>query len=956
MSPTYKDHRSTRYEPPVIDLENKNSSHALIVELTGVGKNVLEVGTSTGYISRILKDRGNTVTGIEIDPEAGEIAGQHCDSMIIGDIEKLDLDAYFAPSSFDVIIFGDVLEHLVSPEDVLRKVKKYLRPDGFLVVSLPNVCHGDVILNLLMGDFKYTPMGLLDVTHLRFFGLRNIIDLFSRCGYSITDIHTTVLPVGSTELRVDSGLVPGDLVKFVKSLPNASVYQYVFKASPSSAPEVEGAVPTPDLDALFRVAIEERIQAETGPLLEELRAYEARAASLAERVGQLTEETQSLQRIIADRDAQISSLTEQIALSDEELQSLKEALADRDAQVASLDEQVEQLTEETQSLQRIIADRDAQISSLNEQIALSDEELQSLKEALADRDAQVASLDEQIAQSNEEIRSLQQILTDRDGKISSLNEQIERLTDETRSLQQTIADRDAQVASLTEQIEQQAARLMQVSNELADMKQSIVWRLLMKFHNGFVERALPQNTRRRELYDLGLKGSRILANEGWRSFWWKFNEYRYLKRVVSKGALKVPKPRTWAIQPSPSVTVEQIDCTVSVIIPTKNAGPEFEYTLEKISNQKGIKNVEIIIVDSGSTDETLSIAQKYASKVISIAPEDFNHGNTRNLAADQADGDYLLFTVQDAIPISDYLLYNMVTVLERDQTIAAATCRQVPQSNADLFACYLLWNHYRCMDFRDDMVTYSDPENFKKLPMLEKRRLAGLDNVCCCIKREVFNQFRFRSINFAEDLDLGIRLIESGNKLCYLHSTGVIHSHNRDAMYFLKRFYVDSKLLTDMFGIIPTISERNVCNGVNAVISLYNSLNASLTILCCDDAKTTDVDQFIVSLKHNMSLKYLKTSGVVPRGELGVFLLRIKQIEGIPPSFNDCLFREFNEILDNAGGWLRSIYQVQEISALSELAYKLFAMVCGAYLGNLYYYNRGDERMCFIDAMLSKEV
>ena len=55
MSPIYEDHRSKRYEPPVIDLENRNSSHTLIVELTGENKNVLEVGTSTGYISRILE-------------------------------------------------------------------------------------------------------------------------------------------------------------------------------------------------------------------------------------------------------------------------------------------------------------------------------------------------------------------------------------------------------------------------------------------------------------------------------------------------------------------------------------------------------------------------------------------------------------------------------------------------------------------------------------------------------------------------------------------------------------------------------------------------------------------------------------------------------------------------------------------------------------------------------------
>lgn len=478
----------------------------------------------------------------------------------------------------------------------------------------------------------------------------------------------------------------------------------------------------------------------------------------------------------------------------------------------------------------------------------------------------------------------------------------------------------------------------------------------MKFHDGFVERALPQNTRRRESYDLGLKGCRILANDGWQSFWRKVNEYRRLRGFSSKRTLKVSKSSKHAVQLLSSTTIEQIDRKVSVIIPTKNAGPNFEYALEKISHQKGIEDVEIIIIDSGSTDETLSIAQKYASKVISIAPEDFNHGRTRNIASEQADGDYILFTVQDAVLIGDYLVYDMVTALERDQDIAAATCRQIPYNDADLFACYSLWNHYRCMDFGDDMVAQADPQKFKNLSMLGKRRLAGLDNVCCCIRREVFNRFRFKSINFAEDLDLGIRLIENGYKLCYLYSVGVIHSHNRDAMYFLKRFYVDSKLLTERFDIIPTISERDVCGGVNAVISLYNSLNSSLTVLCSAEGKKIDIDLFITSLKRNMRLKHLKKSDVGLGGNLGIFLLRIEQIEGVTPDFNDCLFKEFDEILDNVHVWLKSSYQVQDTSALSELAYKLFAMVCGAYMGHLYYYNRDDERMCLIDTMFSKGV
>jgi 2-polyprenyl-3-methyl-5-hydroxy-6-metoxy-1,4-benzoquinol methylase len=247
----HDEYHSKRYEPAVVDLENRNSSHSLIIELTGENKNVLEVGTSTGYMSRILKEMGNTVTGIEIDREAAKIAERYCDSLIIGDIEKLDLDIHLPASSFDVIIFGDVLEHLVHPEEVLVKMKKYLRPDGYLAVSLPNICHGDVIINMLLGNFHYTPMGLLDITHLRFFGLRNIINLFPQCGYAITDMHTTIQPVSYTEQRIDPDMVPDILLAVLKSLPDANVYQYVFRARSSPDSRSLKSVPVPDVLDVF---------------------------------------------------------------------------------------------------------------------------------------------------------------------------------------------------------------------------------------------------------------------------------------------------------------------------------------------------------------------------------------------------------------------------------------------------------------------------------------------------------------------------------------------------------------------------------------------------------------------------------------------------------------------------------------------------------------------------------
>ncbi len=126
----------------------------------------------------------------------------------------------------------------------------------------------------------------------------------------------------------------------------------------------------------------------------------------------------------------------------------------------------------------------------------------------------------------------------------------------------------------------------------------------------------------------------------------------------------------------------------------------------------------------------------------------------------------------------------MVKVLESDPKIAAATCKQIPRSDADLFACFGLWQHYfYTLDAGLDQICQTDAD-FDTLPGEEKRRLAGLDDVSCLIKKDIFEKFRFRKIQSSEDLDLGKRLIKAGYKNAFFFSIGVIHSHNRDPRLF----------------------------------------------------------------------------------------------------------------------------------------------------------------------------
>jgi|GEM_PF-6601929 len=285
--------KSERYHPIKIDLENKNSSHTLAIELTGRNKRVLEIGTSTGYVTKVLKDRGNQVIGVEIDEDAGAIARQYCESMIIGDVENLNLDAFLDPASIDVILMGDILEHLRWPGRLLSKIKKYLKHDGYLVVSLPNVCHGDLILNLFNNDFKYTSMGLLDETHLRFFGKRNIYSIFFKNGYNIVDLHSVRLPVGATELRMDISAIPNEVLNLVKALPDSDAYQFIFKAVPSEDPSNE-TMPETDFNALFSISMGST-----------LRKYEEKIAIYSEQLSEMNVRNKYLELEIAEMNRSI---------------------------------------------------------------------------------------------------------------------------------------------------------------------------------------------------------------------------------------------------------------------------------------------------------------------------------------------------------------------------------------------------------------------------------------------------------------------------------------------------------------------------------------------------------------------------------------------------------------------------------------------------------------------------
>ncbi len=221
---------STNKYQTEIDLENKNNSHTLIVDMVGGGKRVLEVGCASGYMSRALTERGCTVVGLEINPDAALEAKEFCEDVIVGDVETFDLESVLGTGNFDAVTFGDVLEHLRDPIAALRRIRPLLAPGGYVVTSLPNVAHGSVRLALLKGRFDYTPLGLLDETHLRLFTLAGIRKMFRDAGMVMVQTERVEVDVFATEVKIQPEEFAKELIDEIQSAPEARTYQFVTKA------------------------------------------------------------------------------------------------------------------------------------------------------------------------------------------------------------------------------------------------------------------------------------------------------------------------------------------------------------------------------------------------------------------------------------------------------------------------------------------------------------------------------------------------------------------------------------------------------------------------------------------------------------------------------------------------------------------------------------------------------
>ena len=216
-----------------------------------------------------------------------------------------------------------------------------------------------------------------------------------------------------------------------------------------------------------------------------------------------------------------------------------------------------------------------------------------------------------------------------------------------------------------------------------------------------------------------------------------------------------------------------------MIIPTLNAGPNFEELLLNLQQQV-LKPNEILVIDSGSSDQTTTLAGSLGARVVTIPPGSFDHGGTRNLAAEYAHGDILIYMTQDALPVDKQTLKTLINPLQEEKTVVSYA-RQKAAETAKLSEKYLRLDNY---------PPCSQLKSLQQVSELGIRAFQS-SNVCAAYRRAEFEALgRFPApVVCNEDMLFATRALFAGYKVAYTAEAEVWHTHNNSCLELFRRYF-----------------------------------------------------------------------------------------------------------------------------------------------------------------------
>jgi len=269
---------------------------------------------------------------------------------------------------------------------------------------------------------------------------------------------------------------------------------------------------------------------------------------------------------------------------------------------------------------------------------------------------------------------------------------------------------------------------------------------------------------------------------------------------------------------------------ISLVIPTLNGGARFLEVLEALAIQDVEGGVELIVVDSGSTDGTPEAAAEAGARVERIPPEEFGHGRTRNLGISLARNEIVALLTQDALPIGPSYLKNLAAAFDRSR-LDGVYARQFPRPDCDPLLAERLrqWSATR-NEPELKVFAPGDPERsremYRCLPAIERYLCCAFDDVASAVRRSSWERIPLPDRPFGEDVAWAREVLLAGGAVAFEPTACVEHSHRIQMRREMKRIYCDHKNLHELFGLYNVPSWKAVWSGWKHQRAFYRDLLA----------------------------------------------------------------------------------------------------------------------------------
>lgn len=297
----------------------------------------------------------------------------------------------------------------------------------------------------------------------------------------------------------------------------------------------------------------------------------------------------------------------------------------------------------------------------------------------------------------------------------------------------------------------------------------------------------------------------------------------------------------------------------SIVIPTYNGGALFKKVLGCLKNQDTPWNFEIIVLDSQSTDGTAEYVKKFKGiRFYSIPKAEFNHGATRNYGVELANGEFVAFITQDAIPVSDRWLYNLVTILEHYPNAAGAFGRHIAHDDATFFTKQEIAQHFESLRRYTTSLSLKTPVPIGYSQQQWRGILRFYSDNNSCLRKSVWKKIPYRAVQYGEDQIWGEDIINAGYEKVYAYDAAVKHSHDYQPDDLFERSKIDGDYFKFFFNeeVINENELENIIKSFNErdrKIGLENNLTTEEINyrLQCNEAKYRG---YLAGIKKDVSM------------------------------------------------------------------------------------------------------